>query len=64
MKFWFLRGRGLRLWFSSGVALTIGGCGLNDLQLQSVLQSVLSSGLTTIFVQVARGLLGTTGTGA
>jgi hypothetical protein len=58
MKRWMLS-RGLwRVWIPGGSLLALGGCGLSDAQLTSILQSVITTGLNTLLTQLLSALLG------
>jgi hypothetical protein len=52
MKWWLSHHRLLRLCIPGGALLALGQCGLSDQQLTSILQSVVSTGLTTFVTQL------------
>lgn len=58
MKRWMFS-RGLwRVWIPGGSLLLLGGCGLSDAQLVSILQSVVTTGLNAFVTQFIATLLG------
>lgn len=55
--------RGLwRVWVPGGSLFVLGGCGLSDAQLASMLQSVVTTGLNTLLAQLLATLLGSAAT--
>ncbi|MBU0639881.1 MAG: hypothetical protein KKB50_13515 [Planctomycetes bacterium] len=61
MKHYYWRGRMVRIWLASGTVLLLGGCGLSDQQLTSILQSVVATGLSTLVTSILSGLLSAAG---
>lgn len=49
----------LRVWVPGSSLLLLGGCGLSDAQLASILQSVVQTGLTTLVTQIITTIFGT-----
>jgi len=47
-----------RVWVPGGSLLLLGGCGLSDAQLTSILQSVILTGLNTLITQAISTLVG------
>lgn len=51
--------RGLwRAWVPGGSLLLLGGCGLSDAQLTSIVQSVITTGLSSVLSQFVSTLFG------
>ena len=48
----------LRVWVPGSSLLLLGGCGLTDAQLASILQSVVQTGLTTLVTQIITTIFG------
>jgi hypothetical protein len=47
-----------RVWVPGGSLLLLGGCGLSDAQLTSILQSVITTGLSSLLTQIVSALFG------
>jgi hypothetical protein len=58
MKRWTLSRRLWRVWVPGGWLLLLGGCGLSDVQLTSILQSAVTTGLNALFTQLISTLFG------
>ena len=48
-----------RVWIPGGSLFLLGGCGLSDAQLTSMLQTVMTTGLSTMLTQIISALFGT-----
>lgn len=49
-----------RVWVPGGSMLLLGGCGLSDQQLTSLVQSALSTGLNSVLAGAIQSLFATT----
>lgn len=64
MKSWLGLNRIVRVWLPGGALLALGGC-LSDVQVSTIIASVITTGLSTLINQALFALTGTsTGTGA
>ncbi len=62
MKRWMLSKGLWRVWIPGGSLFLLGGCGLSDAQLTSVLQSVVTTGMNAFLTQLITALFGTAAT--